>query len=177
MKTKQKTFTITETNKKTSEIMAEMRSLFKVWSYYDDAELDKDFPPPKEITIREFEYSVEPTTLDVSAKEGDPEMKGITLRERLLMEILYFKETGKHLDIIGWTICSGSRYSDGDVPGVYFNPSNDGVYVFWYDLDDSGATGGLRQAVSPSSLLPSTLESRLKNVEQFLQDNFKGFTI
>ena len=139
-----KTFKITEDNRKTSEIMKEMKSLFNVWSYYDDKRLDKDFPPPKEITTREFPYSIEPTELGKSASD-DKEMTGITLRERLLLEILYFKETGSHLDIKGWTICSGSRHSDGDVPYVYFNPSDGKVKVCWYNLDNSHPMNGLRQ--------------------------------
>jgi len=48
-------------------------------------------------------------------KENIP---GITLEERLLMELKYFKETVQHLDRQSSTICSGSRYSDGSVPLV-----------------------------------------------------------
>jgi hypothetical protein len=47
-------------------------------------------------------------------------IKGITLLERLLLELKYFGETGKHLDLKNWTLCSGSRYSDGSVPCVYW---------------------------------------------------------
>src|SRR3990167_395185 len=165
---KTKTFQITEDNRKTSEIMAEMRSLFKVWSYYDDERLNKDFPPPKEITTREFPYSIEPTELGKSAND-DKDMTVITLRERLLLEIQYFKETDSHLDIKGWTICSGSRNSDGNVPSVDFDPSDDEVKVNWYDLDDSHPMGGLRQAVLPSK--PSDLEKRVTAIENWI----KGF--
>jgi hypothetical protein len=45
-------------------------------------------------------------------------VKGVTLLERLLYELKYHKETGRHLDIKNWTLCSGSRYSDGSVPDV-----------------------------------------------------------
>ena|SRR3990167_5478536 len=148
---KMKTFTIKETKQKTSEILAEMKSLFPVWSYYDDERLDKDFPPPKEITTREFSYSIEPTELGKSAKEGDPNMTGISLRERLLMEIIYYKETGKHLDIDGWTICSGSRSLDGCVPNVYFAPGHDKVNVDWYHVDGSGPKVGLRHCLQNNS--------------------------
>lgn len=40
----------------------------------------------------------------------------ITLEERELYELKFFKETGKHLDEVNWTLCAGSRYSDGHVP-------------------------------------------------------------
>ncbi len=43
---------------------------------------------------------------------------GITLEERLVYELKYFKETGKHLDIKNITLCSGSRVSGGDVSSV-----------------------------------------------------------
>jgi hypothetical protein len=54
-------------------------------------------------------------------------IKGITLKERLLMEIFYFAKTGKHLDndkhnYTNRTLCSGSRYSGGYVPNVYWRP-------------------------------------------------------
>lgn len=45
-------------------------------------------------------------------------ISGITFNERGLYEAKYFKETRKHLDISNWTLCSGSRDSDGDVPRV-----------------------------------------------------------
>ena len=47
-------------------------------------------------------------------------ISGITLEERLIHELKYFKETGKHLDRDNITLCAGSRYSDGDVPDVYW---------------------------------------------------------
>ena len=43
---------------------------------------------------------------------------GITLEERLIYELKYFKETGAHLDRDNITLCAGSRYSDGVVPVV-----------------------------------------------------------
>lgn len=179
--TEMKTFKIIETTQKTSDIIKEMKALFSVWSYLDDKELDQQFPPLTKITTREFLYSVEPDpdTLGKSAKEADPQQTGITLRERLLMEIQYFKETGSHLDIKGWTICSGSRYSDGRVPSVCFHPSTGEVRVNWYGVDHSHSPCGLRQQVpsNPFPSYPSDLESRLKNVEKFMRNNFKGFTI
>lgn len=36
--------------------------------------------------------------------------KGITIRERLMLEIFYYLETGKNLDEIGSTLCYGSCY-------------------------------------------------------------------
>lgn len=39
-----------------------------------------------------------------------------TFEERCLHELKYFKETGEHLDMENITFCTGSRYSNGEVP-------------------------------------------------------------
>jgi len=65
---------------------------------------------------------------------------GITLEERLLFELKYFKETGKHLDIENVTLCSGSRCSDGGVPYVRWYDGK--LYVDW--CYPGGRHGGLR---------------------------------
>ena len=49
---------------------------------------------------------------------GRKEISGETLLERFQHGLKYYKETDKHLDIENWTLCSGSRDGDGDVPGV-----------------------------------------------------------
>jgi hypothetical protein len=45
---------------------------------------------------------------------------GITLPERQLYELMYFEETGDHLDKENITLCSGSRNPDGNVPSTYW---------------------------------------------------------
>lgn len=45
-------------------------------------------------------------------------MTGYTLLERLLHELKYYLETGKHLYSENTSVCSGSRYPDGRVPFV-----------------------------------------------------------
>jgi len=142
---------------KTSEIIEKMKSKFPVWvsSYYEN--IDEQFPVPKESTTRYFKKSVEPDedTLGLSVNEtlakGITQADGITLRERLLMEIQYFAETGKHLDVKGFTFCSDSRHSDGRVPSVCLFP-NGKVYVDWFLLDDSDSEHGIRRAVTLESL-------------------------
>lgn len=56
---------------------------------------------------------------------------GITLTEREILEAKYFKETGKHLDISNWTLCSGSRNSDGGVPYAYWDGIGREFCVYW----------------------------------------------
>lgn len=137
---------------KTSEIMELMKKKFNVWSYYNNEQLDKDFPAPKEATERYFLDSVEPDseTLGLSTKEAEAKgfTNGITLRERMLLELEYFERTGNHLDIKGVTLCGGSRYSDGGVPRVDWYLDDQEVSVSWYGVDYSFATGGLRSCVN-----------------------------
>ena len=47
---------------------------------------------------------------------------GLTLLERLVLELFYHWETGEHLDIQNITLCAGSRYSDDVVPSVHWRP-------------------------------------------------------
>lgn len=73
--------------------------------------------------------------------------KGITLLERLLLELGYFLATGKHLDEKSWTLCAGSRCSDGGVPRVYWCSDGREVYVDWCSPDYSDAYLCSRSAV------------------------------
>jgi hypothetical protein len=144
---------IKERKQKTSQLLAECKKLFPVWSYYSNEELDKQFPIPQELTEREFQDSVEPDkeTLGMSSKEAEEKgfTNGITLRERIIMELEYFKKTGKNLDIKGLTFCSGSRCSDGDVPNAFLN--NDGKFeVYCNGLDRSLSGYGIRSIVKNS---------------------------
>ena len=74
-------------------------------------------------------------------------IQGITLPERLKLELQYYKATGKHLDIDYFTLCAGSRYSDGSVPGVRCW-SSDELGVGWDDPDVRNGVLRSRRAVS-----------------------------
>ena len=99
---------ITDTpDKKTSEILNECKALFFVWSYYKDEELDLLCPPPKETITKIFKESIEPDLLNKSYNNGITEkINFMSARERIILELQYFKKTGKRLDIKGWTITS-----------------------------------------------------------------------
>jgi len=58
----------------------------------------------------------------------EKKVDGITLEERLVFGLKYFKETGRHLDKENVTLCSGSRYSHGYLPCVNFNVGKGSVY-------------------------------------------------
>ena len=140
---------------KTSEILDLCEKLFPVKCYHRE-DLDKDFPLPKKTTLRWFKANIEADeehknkSADGLEKEG---IVGITLRERLLLELNYYSFTGKHLDIDNITLCAGSRYSDGDVPDVRWRGGE--LRVFWYDSDDASDDLRVRVAVfNPFDSLP-----------------------
>lgn len=106
-------FVITEQPEtKTSELIAEMKKQSRVYCYFSEENSDKYFPPPKEETTRYFKKNVEADEELKNLSANDLEKRGgeyITLRERLIMELEYFKATGKHLDIYNVTLCAGSQ--------------------------------------------------------------------
>jgi len=71
---------------------------------------------------------------------------GITLEERLMLELFYWWKTKKNLDIKNVTLCSGSRDSGGRVP--YVDWDGDGLSVVWCSPGHRGDCLRSRQAVS-----------------------------
>ncbi len=57
--------------------------------------------------------------------------KGITLLERLLLELGYFVSTGQHLDVETVTLCAGSLHRNGDTPRVCYRSDSLKIYVCW----------------------------------------------
>lgn len=70
--------------------------------------------------------------ISAQALAGMSDFKVITLLERFLLEIYYFKKTEKHLDVANTTLCSGSSDSKGNTPGVRYDHINDSVNIVWY---------------------------------------------
>ncbi|PKM91614.1 hypothetical protein CVU82_00155 [Candidatus Falkowbacteria bacterium HGW-Falkowbacteria-1] len=82
---------------------------------------------------------------DDLAKKGH---KGITLFERLLLEVLYYNETKEHLDVESLTLCSGSRhFDDRHVPRVGWGFGYEGLRVYGYD------PGHSRNCLRPRSVV------------------------
>lgn len=80
---------------------------------------------------------------NLSAKDCQQQgIVGMTLLERLLLELAYYLATQKHLDIKNVTLCTGSRYADGRVPYVRWDSGSREVRVNWDST--SGRDGGLR---------------------------------
>lgn len=122
---KKKYFKIVDDGKlSTSELIMECKKNFPVYSYWNEKELDRNFPAPKKKTVRYFKKVVEADEELKNMSVEDLEKKriiGISLRERIIMELQYYSETGNHLDIDNWTLCSGSRSSGGNVPSAYWS--------------------------------------------------------
>ena len=140
---------------KTSEILNLCEKLFPVYCY-NRKSVDKEFPLPKKATLRWFKANIEADeehknkSADGLEKEG---IKGITLRERLLLELNYYSFTGKHLDIDKITLCTGSRDSGGYVPHVGWY--DDKLQVHWYYSGDAHDDLRVRVAVfNPFDSLP-----------------------
>jgi hypothetical protein len=107
----------------------------------------------KGTTVRRFKANVEADeeyknkSANNLQKEG-LEQSSITLKERMLLELWYFKTTGKHLDLNNWTLCNGSRDAGGYVPDAHWGGGSRKFYVFWHDVDSSVDSLRSRVAVS-----------------------------
>lgn len=117
---------------------AECEKLFSCWRYINQ-DLDKivtsDRTTKKAYSFQvkaniEADENLKNLSVNDLRKKG---IVGITLLERLLLEIDYFKKIGKHLDLENVTLCSGSRRSGGNVPSVDW--SDDRLEVFWFSTD------------------------------------------
>lgn len=109
---------------------------FPCWRYTDDLDstVSKNDRDPKNgtyaIWIRDrVEADVELDDLSANML-AEQRVKGITLLERMLFELKYFSETGEHLDIKTWTLCSGSRDISDFVPRVHRPDSEFRVYSY-----------------------------------------------
>lgn len=102
----------------------ECEKRFPCWNYADD--LDEavrgrnDREPTAAYAIRvrdrvEADKELANKSADDLAKLG---IKGMTLLERLILELWHFWKFGKHLDIQNVTLATGSRLAGGRVPGV-----------------------------------------------------------
>lgn len=71
-----------------------------------------------------------------------------TLKERLFLGDFLYWEYKQHLDIGNWTLCAGSRYSDGSVPSVSWGRDYRMVRVNWHSSDVAYSYLRAREVVS-----------------------------
>jgi len=123
-----------------NKVVAELRKLGVNVSLYAE-DLDKDVTENDRDPVAGSYLVNFHANAEAEAWQGEPQsadmlresgVKGITLLERLLLEVAYFMATGKHLDSKVWTLCTGSRNSVGGVPSVFFDPVGGWVRVGWY---------------------------------------------
>ena len=119
-------------------VVEAMRKRFKVYLYTEDlnsdvTKNDRSSEGGHYLVLFNKNVEADEEFKNMSADDlAKKEHKGITLLERLLLEVLYFSETKKHLDTDNWTLCSGSRGSVGYVPEVNWRSDYDGLSVRWY---------------------------------------------
>jgi len=136
-------------------LFQECKKLFPAWCW-DEKELKNitnDRNGKYEIKFKdcvEADEELKNTSANELKEKG---IIGITLPERLKMELDFFKETGKHLDVENITLCSGSRLSDGFVPFVYWFVG--GLRVHYFSPGIANGRLRSRQAVSSTSNLKS----------------------
>lgn len=125
---------------------------FPCWRYADD--LDKAIPhndrDPKNgayaVWVRD-RVEADEENKNLSADQlTQQKIASITNLERMLYELKYWDETGEHLDQRCWTLCSGSRYSDGSVPFAYWGGGK--FRVNWYNPGSHYGTLRSRSVVS-----------------------------
>lgn len=100
------------------------------------------------VWIRE-EIEVGEELKNLSANQlKEKNIQGITLTERLLYGLKYFKETEKHLDTENTTYCTGSRDASGGMPGVYWDFGDCMISVALHRLNSSGGNLCSREVFS-----------------------------
>ena len=104
-----------------NQVYATCEKHFPCSSYYKD--LDASVPKNDRVPMETYAIWVrdrveaDEELKNLSADDlVDKKTNGETLLERMLHELKYFLETGKHLDLENWTLCNGSRDSGGRVP-------------------------------------------------------------
>ena len=127
------------------------KALFPCWRWMEDLDsaVTENAREPKEsylIWIRDREEADEELK-NLSANDiKDKNLTTQTHLERMIHERKFFRETGRHLDVSTWTLCTGSRSSGGNVPSVSW--SDGSMIVHWYDPDNSCGFLRARQVVS-----------------------------
>ncbi|MFA6097428.1 MAG: hypothetical protein WC788_07425 [Candidatus Paceibacterota bacterium] len=119
--------------------------MFGVWKYFSEG-IDDDFVRSERkaakgayaIWVKDAIDSDEELK-NISKKEfGAKAFYGMTLPERLLMELKFHNETGGHLDPNSATICSGSNFSSWKIPMVFWDGEK--VAIDWAELASFGTT-------------------------------------
>lgn len=103
-----------------NEVFDACTKTFKSWRYVDDlntvVDVVKRPEGPYVVWVRD---TVEADSDMANKSAADIETVGVntlTLKERMMLELVYLDMTSKHLDLENWTLCAGSRGAGGGVP-------------------------------------------------------------
>ena len=138
---------------KMQQVYDQLSKLFGCWKYTDKnlddvvTHNDREATESYAIWVRdgvEADKENKSKSANDLAKENHT---GITLLERLLLELNHFYTTSEHLDIKNITLCTGSRDADGFVPCVYWF-GGDKMYVFWCNPSNALVNLRSREVVS-----------------------------
>lgn len=123
---------------------------FKTWRYDKNLDTVRDIVQrPATAYVLWVRDDVEADADMANKSANDVENAGtntMTLKERMLLELKFFEETGNHLDLQNVTLCTGSRYSGGRVPNAYWD--SDEFSVDWDNPDSQCSYLRARVAVS-----------------------------
>jgi len=130
------------------------RTIHEVYLYNDDLDgsVTVNDRTPKErsygVWIRDRQEADEELKEKSALDLEKEKVAGTTLLERLVAGTGYLFEKMCHMDVQNVTLCSGSRYSDGDVPGVNWGTDDRKVYVHWDNASNSRVDLRARAVVS-----------------------------
>lgn len=133
-----------------NRLFQKISELMPSWRYADDLDVieserkaDKDYAIWVRDSVEVDEEHRNKSTNDLKHQN----VPGITLEERLLYELKYYKKTnGGHLDLVSVTLCSGSRGPGGSVP--HCDWGGGGFEVDYCNPGCADAYWGAREAVS-----------------------------
>ena len=148
--------------------MADLKKKFDVYCYWDDKQLDKEFPAPKKKTSRTFSLQQESSDFKGQSWNEMDKTNMMTFREYILYFEAYNKETGEYPDKDGWTRFKDGPLSDGRVAYGLWSPDYRQVRFYWDYPDYRNSKGGARVAISlnPAPLVPLSLESAIQQVKE-----------
>lgn len=76
----------------------------------------------------------------------EQKLRGITLLERLVLELFFWYQNQKHLDLSGFTVCSGSRWDNNSVPLIGVGGVPDGpIRIGYCGLNTREESGAIRE--------------------------------
>ncbi len=123
-----------------NKVVEFLRTKFEVYLYTEDLDQnvkrnDRTNTETYSIWVRDG-VEADEELKNLSANQlTEKKISAVTLLERLLHELVYFTETGKHLDVANCTLCAGSRNSVGAVPSVDWRAGSRELYVDWFYPD------------------------------------------